>query len=241
MHSTVSLSLPGGARRAAFLALPEGASAAAPVPGVVIIHDITGHRADTLRHCERFAAAGYAAIAPDLYDGYAPRCVVQCLSSMAREGGAVFPVIEAARAHLGGLPEVNAAAMGITGFCMGGGFALLAAADGAYAVAAPFYGTVPASKERLRGLCPTLYQVGDGDMGFRGMAARLSQHLEALGVEHEVVVHPGAGHSFMNAHTDRLFALGQVPPLRARYDAATEAVAWEKLLAFFAAHGAAPA
>lgn len=237
--SEVLLSLPEGGERKASLALPPGARETDPVPGVVVIHDITGHRADTARHCRRFADAGYAALAPDLYDGWSPACIVRCLLSAAREEGPAYTVVEAARQHLAALPEVDGARMGITGFCMGGGFALLAAADGAYAVAAPFYGTVPTDRERLRGLCPTLWQGGEGDVVFRPHARRLSAHLEALGVPHEVILHEGVGHSFMNAHPDPVFLLGRLTPMRAAYSAEVEALAWERLLAFFAAHGLA--
>ena len=112
----------------------------------------------------------------------------------------------------------------------------MAAADGPYAVAGPFYGTVPLSSERLRGLCPTLAQFGAQDIAFRGHAERLGRHLEALGIEHELVIHEGAGHSFMNAHEDAMFGLGRFTPLRARHDAAVEADAWARLLRWFRAH-----
>jgi carboxymethylenebutenolidase len=203
---------------------------------VVVLHDITGFKPDTRRHCRRFADAGYVAIAPDLYDGGRIGCVVRTVIDSSGRPGKTLPIIAAARAHLAALPEVDAARIGVTGFCMGGGFALLAAADDAYAVAAPFYGNVPEKKERLEGICPTLAQYGERDRPFRSHAARLSRHLEELGVEHEVLVHPGVGHSFMNDHDDWTAPYGKYLPIRAAYDAGTEAIAWEALLAFFAAH-----
>lgn len=226
-----------GVRRAC-VSLPDSPG---PHPGVVVIHDITGFREDTRRHCRRFAEAGYAAIAPDLYDGYAPRCVVHTLASLGRESGPALGVVESARAWLAGRPEVDATRLGVAGFCMGGGFALLAAADGDYAVCAPFYGTVPRAARRLEGLCPTIAFFGEQDLAFRSHASRLVSHLEALGVDSEVHVLEGVGHSFMNAHPDALFALGRVTPLRARYDEEAERLAWRRLLRFFAAHAAGPA
>jgi carboxymethylenebutenolidase len=221
----------------AVLAVPDGDDL---VPGVVVVHDITGFRADTRRHCTRFAAEGFAAAAPDLYAGGRPTCVVRTLTSLVRGRGEGLAVIEATRAALAAHPRVDPARIGIIGFCMGGGFALLAAADGPYAVAGPFYGTVPRSAERLRGLCPTLAQFGRQDVAFRSHAARLGRHLEALGVEHELVMHEGVGHSFMNAHEDPVFGLGRFTPLRARHDAAVEADAWDRLLRWFRAHLDAP-
>lgn len=226
-----------GVPHPASLALPDGAGR---VPGVVVVHDITGFRADTRRHCVRLAAAGFAAAAPDLYAGGRPACVVRTLTSLLRGHGEGLAVIEATRTALAAHPRVDPGRIGIIGFCMGGGFALMAAADGPYAVAGPFYGTVPRSAERLRGLCPTLAQFGEQDLPFRSHAARLGRHLEALGIEHELVIHEDVGHSFMNAHTDPLFSLGRFTPLRARHDAAVEADAWARLLRWFRAHLGAP-
>jgi carboxymethylenebutenolidase len=224
----------GGTRRTAHLALPAGPG---PHPGVVVIHDITGFREDTRRHCGRFAQAGYAAIAPDLYDGLSPGCVFQTLLSLARERGGALEVVAAARARLVACAGVAADRVGVVGFCMGGGFALLAAADGAYAVAVPFYGTVPRDPGRLDGLCPTIAFFGERDLPFRSHARRLASHLAALGVPSEVHVLAGVGHSFMNDHPDALFAMGTLTPLRARYDPDAEGEAWRRMLDFLARHG----
>lgn len=235
----ISVPLAAEQNRPAVLAVPSRTDGLGP--GVVVIHDITGFRPDTRRHCRRFAEAGYTAIAPDLFDGGRIRCVVQTLLNAVRESGSAMPVIAAARDLLADRPEVDESRIAITGFCMGGGFALLAAADDAYAVAAPFYGAVPRSERRLEGICPTIAQYGERDTAFRSHAARLERHLETLGVPHEVLVHPGVGHSFMNDHDSPVFALGRIPPLRAGYDAATEETAWEEMLAFFDRHLPAPA
>jgi carboxymethylenebutenolidase len=244
----ISLSLADGRSRAAVLALPDPpdppeARARAPglVPGVIVLHDITGFREDTLRHCRRFAAAGYAALAPDLFDGGKPSCVVRTLVSLQKGEGEGLEVIRVARSVLAAHAGVDADRLGVVGFCMGGGFALLAAADEAFAVAGPFYGPVPRDRDRLRGICPTIAQFGAEDLTFRSHSARLRRHLDGLDVPHEVVVHPGAGHSFMNDHPDPAFALGRFTPLRARHEPTVEADAWARLLGFFAEHlGAVP-
>ncbi|MEZ4316460.1 MAG: dienelactone hydrolase family protein [Myxococcota bacterium] len=233
VRSAVSLTTPSGAVHDAVLVRPEGEG---PVPGVVVIHDITGLRDDTERHCQRFAEAGFAALAPDLYMG-SVGCVLRTMVTMVRQRGAALEVIEAARAHLAGLPEVDAARISVTGFCMGGGFALLAAADGDFAVSAPFYGRVPLGPERLEGICPTIAQFGGRDLLFRRQASWLSRHLDTLGVPHEVVVYPEAGHSFMNDHPGLAFQVSRYTPLRAAYDAEVEARAWAAMLAFLERHG----
>lgn len=235
MPEYVELSVPGTVARRARIARPTPARANRR--GVVVIHDATGFRADTERHCERFAAEGYTAIAPDFYAGWRPACVVATMQSMRTQKGPAFDIIATARRHLAADPGVDEDRIGVVGFCMGGGFALIAAADQPFAVAAPFYGLVPEGAERLRGVCPLIAQYGGKDVAFAPHARRLSEHLSQLEVPHEVVVHEGVGHSFMNAHRDPWFTVGRYfPPLYGGYDEPTEADAWTRLLRFFDEH-----
>jgi carboxymethylenebutenolidase len=150
--------------------------------------------------------------------------------------GESYEVIDAARQILGDRAEVDAARIGVVGFCMGGGFALAAAADQTFAVAAPFYGAVPKEASRLQGICPTIAQFGEQDVVFRSHAKRLARHLEELGVDHEVIIYENAGHSFMNQLTGLSAKLARYSPIHAYYDPETEAKAWNKLLDFFEHH-----
>jgi carboxymethylenebutenolidase len=233
MLETISLPVADRAHAAA-LALPSSGSA--PFPAVVVIHDIYGYSRDLRRHCERFADAGYVAIGPDLYQGGKPGCVVKTLMSMLTNEGFAFEIIDAARAHLASRDDVDSDRIAVAGFCMGGGFALVAAADQSFAVAAPFYGAVPKNASRLNGLCPTIAQYGALDTPYVSHAKRLARHLEGLGVEHEVHIYDGVGHSFMNQLEGKLAPLGRHLPIHAFYDPATEAIAWDRLLDFFARH-----
>ncbi len=232
MVTDCSVSVARGRTLPAILALPD---ADGPRPGVVVIHDILGLSRDTRRHCRRFAEAGYVALAPDLYGGGSSGCVVRTLLSSLRGRGAGYSAIAAARRQLAQHPRVQADRIGVIGFCMGGGFALLSAARDRYAVAAPFYGPVPSRTEALEGICPVIAGFGGRDRIFRG-ARRLSRHLEALRVPHEVMLHESAGHSFMNDHRGPLFSAGRYTPLRAAYDAEVEAESWARVLAFFERH-----
>lgn len=231
MLDTISFSV-GERAHQAVLAVPSAAEP--PFPAVVVIHDIYGFSDDLRRHCRRFADAGYAALGPDLYRGGSPGCVVKTLTSMVTGKGFAYDVIEAARCELEARHDVDATRICVAGFCMGGSFALLAAADQSFAVAAPFYGAVPARASRLRGLCPTIAQYGALDSVFLPHARRLSRHLEELGIEHEVHIYDDAGHSFMNQLEGKLAPLGRHTPLHACYDPVTEAIAWDRLLDFFA-------
>ncbi len=229
MH-TETLSVRGRDHDAA-LALP--ARGEPPFPGVVVLHDIYGFTRDLKRHCLRFAEAGYAAIAPDIYRGGSVGCMVKTFQSMISNEGFAFEVIEAAREKLQSRDDVDRDRIGVAGFCMGGGFALIAAADQSFAVAAPFYGAVPKKAARLEGICPTIAQFGALDRVFVPHAKRLARHLEELGVDHEVHIYDNAGHSFMNQLDGKLAPLGRHTPIRAFYDPATEAQAWTRLLEFF--------
>jgi carboxymethylenebutenolidase len=233
MFETISFSVGEQAHQAA-LAVP--ATGEPPFPAVVVIHDIYGFSDDLRRHCQRFGDAGYVALGPDLYRGGRLGCVVNTLTSMVTGKGFAYDVIDAARRALEARHDVDAKRIGVAGFCMGGSFALLAAADQSFAVAAPFYGAVPARASRLRGLCPTIAQYGALDSVFLSHAKRLSHHLEELGIDHEVHIYDHAGHSFMNQIEGALAPLGRHTPLRASYDPVTEALAWDRLLDFFARH-----
>lgn len=232
MIDELTLTLADGSTRPAALALPDREG---PGPAVVVVHDITGSGADLRRHLQNFADAGYVAIGPDLYDGGSIGCVVRTLLTITT-GTAALPVIDAARQHLEAHALVDPGRIGISGFCMGGGFALLAAADQAFAVAGPFYGTTPRKAERLQGLCPTLGQFGAQDLAFRPHGKRLARHLQVLDVPGEVVIYDGVGHSFMNQLAGFIGKLPKMPPMNAAYDAPTEAIAWQRLLAFFDEH-----
>jgi len=233
MTELASISVSGSAHKGA-LAIPREGKP--PFPGVVVIHDITGFSRDLHRHCERFADAGYVALGPDLYRGGRPACVVKTLTSASKGKGFGYEVIDAARTMLATREDVDSDRIGVVGFCLGGGFALIAAADQTFAVAAPFYGAVPYRASRLEGLCPTIAQYGGQDTSFLPHAKRLAKHLEELGIEHEVHIYEEAGHSFMNQLAGPLAPLARYTPIRARYEPETEAKAWAKLLDFFARH-----
>ena len=69
---------------------------------------------------------------------------------------------------------------------------LMAAGAGTFAAA--FYGEVP---DELDGVCPVVAGYGARDRVYGEHGQRLERRLEALGVAHDVVTYPDAGHSFM--------------------------------------------
>ena len=228
----------GGSMRA-LLALPEGPAPAGGWSGVVTIHDIFGFSPDIERIARRFADAGYAALAPALFDGAgaAPMCVVRTMRDMSRGRGPAFARLEAARASLAAHPQVDPGRIGVTGFCMGGGFALYWAAQGDLQVCAPFYGQGPEQADALRRVCPVVASFGELDRPFVEQGRRLEQQLTEIGVAHDVKIYPRVGHAFMNDHGPGLLtALGRHSPMHAAYDEEAAEDAWRRMLAFFGEH-----
>src|SRR6478752_7772397 len=177
-----------------YLAVPVGQG---PFPGVVMIHEVFGLDDQTRRHADRLARAGYLTLAVDLYsDGGPRRCLVGTMKSMITGEGRVFADIAAARNWLKASPLCTGRT-GVIGFCMGGGFALLAAHDG-FDAASVNYGRLPRDVETaLRGSCPLVANYGARDRTLRGAAARLESALDSVGVEHDVKEFATAGHSFL--------------------------------------------
>ena len=218
----------------AFLAIPDDTHPR-PLPGLVVLHEILGLNDDIRGIARRFAASGYASVAPDLYAGPGPRplCIVRTLRSLARGEGPGFETIERTRRWLAGRPEVDAARIGVVGFCMGGGFALLFANGAPISAVATFYGEVPKRPSDLDGICPVLGGFGARDGVFAKAGRRLDEMLNELGVEHDVVVYPDVGHSYMNEHSRWVARLGPFTPMRASFDEQASEDSWRRMLAFF--------
>ncbi len=171
-----------------------------PWPGVVVLHEAFGLNDDIREHAGRLAAAGYVAVAPDLYRGRGMRrCLVATFKALSAEKGQPFEDIDAVRRALAEREDCTGK-VGVLGFCMGGKFALLTAASG-FDASAPNYGPLPKNLDAvLAGACPVVASYGARDAGLKGAAAKVEAALERAGVEHDVKEYPDAGHAFLNDH-----------------------------------------
>jgi len=205
-----------------------------PWPGVVVLHEAFGLTDDTRQQADRLAAAGYLAVAPNLFTAGGVRCLRATFAAMMSGEGAAFGDIEATRAWLAGRADCTGR-VGVIGFCLGGGFALLAASRG-FDAAAPNYGLMPRNAaEVLAGACPVVASYGGRDRTLRGAAGKLETLLTDVGVEHDVKEYPDAGHSFLNRHNSGpLAVLERVGGLG--YHAPSAEDAWGRILRFFDAH-----
>jgi carboxymethylenebutenolidase len=188
-----------GGTASGYLATPEGGGG---IPLVVIQEwwGLVPHIKDV---CDRFAAEGFAALAPDLYRGGT--------TTEPDEAGKLMMAlnIEEAAKDLSGavakLQEVTGRdAVGVTGFCMGGGLALALACLRPDAVKAcvPWYGVIPWEAaqpdwSKLEAAVQGHYAELDGFFGPEAVA-KLQQTLDELGKEADLHVHPGVDHAFFN-------------------------------------------
>ncbi|WP_432848859.1 dienelactone hydrolase family protein [Amycolatopsis sp. CA-161197] len=211
-----------------YLAVPAGPG---PFPAGVIIHDAIGLSKDAREITDRFASEGYLALSPDLYSrGGLFRCVRQVFKDMFARSGRAFDDIEASRVLLSAREDCSGK-IGIAGYCMGGGFALVAASR-SFDVSAPYYGQLPRDLSVLDEACPVVASFGRRDPSLRGAAAKLSAALTERNVPHDVKEYPDAGHSFANKMGPApVQALAKVVGFG--YHEPSDRDAWQRVMTFF--------
>ncbi|MEJ7741138.1 MAG: dienelactone hydrolase family protein [Nocardioidaceae bacterium] len=217
-----------------YLATPTGDG---PWPGVVVVHEAFGLDQVMRRQVDRLASAGFLALAPDLFSaGGARRCLVSTMRAMMAGEGSAFADIAAAKSALRRSGDCTGK-IGIIGFCMGGGFALLSASHG-YDAASPNYGMLPKDLDAaLADACPLVASYGGRDLGLRGAAGKLTNALTRAGVVHDVKEYPRAGHAFLNDAPTGPKALR--PLMRVAHigpEPESAADAWRRIDAFFSLH-----
>lgn len=227
--------VPGGSSLLrGYLARPDGDG---PWPAVLAIHEIFGMNDQFRRQCDRLAAAGYLTLGLDLFsDGGPRRCIYTTMRALVRGSGKPLADIDAGRRWLTESADTTGK-VGIIGFCMGGGFALLTAPRG-FDVSAANYGTAPSHPaEAFRGACPVVASYGGRDPLVAGQARRVEKGLTAAGVTHDLKVYPGVGHSFLNDEMvgpRALQPIERVLNIGPRPDAAKDA--WARIEGYFATY-----
>lgn len=187
-----------------YLALPPAGSG----PGVLVIQEWWGLDPGIKESTNRLAAAGFVALAPDLYHGELAAHdemdkAAHLMQSMPadRAGRDMSGAVD----YLSNHKAVTGAGIGVVGFCMGGMLSFIIAANRPDKVKAvvPFYGFPQGEMEpdwtpltaRVQG------HMAEKDDFFKPEGARaLEAKLRALGKDATLTVHAGTGHAFMGPH-----------------------------------------
>ncbi len=204
-----------------FLSTPDET----PAPAVIVLQEWWGLEPHIKDVAGRFAAAGYVALAPDLYHGKLVDEPDEARKlAMELDHPRAIAEIESAGRYLLSRDDVRGDRVGIIGFCMGGGLVLKVASETDIAGAAiVFYGRNPDPIEQVGEIdCSLLGIYGGADQGIPpSEVERLREALEKAGKrDFELHIYPDAPHAFFN---DR----------RQSYRREESNDAWERTLHFF--------
>jgi carboxymethylenebutenolidase len=198
----------------------------APWPGLIVIQEWWGLDMQTISIADRFAAAGYLAFAPDLFHGeLAQLGDGQTASELTQKYGPGAPE-ELQEVYDALINQSDCTGkVGSVGFCFGGRMSLALGLRRPLDAVCTFYGGgMQQLFDQLGALkSPVLGLYGDQDVSIpTGTIEQFDKLLDQVGVEHEVIVYPNAGHAFFR---DR-------DPNAYRPEAAKDA--WERATKFFA-------
>lgn len=205
-----------------YLATPESGSG----PGVIVIQEWWGLVPHIVDVVDRFAAAGFTALAPDLYRGES--------TTEPDEAGKLMMALNidtAAKDMSGAVDLLQARSgrdkVGVVGYCMGGGLALVLACHrpDAVAAAAPYYGLIPWPSAQPDWSALEAKVVGEyaelDDFATPEGTRALEAELRGLGKDATLHIHENCQHAFFNDTRPDV------------YDAAHSAEAWERTTGLF--------
>jgi len=205
--------------------LSEPASGSAAKKGVIVIQEWWGLNDHVKDVTDRFAKAGFIALAPDLYHGTVTKSPDEAGKLlMALNVGQAEKDLRGAVAHLRGL---TGKPVGVVGFCMGGALSLFAACKNGSDIGACviYYGGHPKVDfdfDRLA--APVLGHWAEKDDFANANATRIETALKQRGKPFEFHRYPGTKHAFFNDARPEV------------YDAKAAKESWDRTLAFFEAH-----
>jgi carboxymethylenebutenolidase len=205
------------------------------LPALVFVFDIFGIGAEMKRVADEFAAEGYVVLMPDLFSrGSWFSCVRTLFKDMEAGKGRSVDDLIASRNWFASHDYADSEHIGIIGFCMGGGFALLLARQGLFQVSAPFYGKSPDS---LDGACPIVASYGGRDKMMLPEFAKLESEIKRLNIPADTKLYPEAGHGFMSKPPNPVLGLLlRLSPGHGHYEPAAAADAKKRVVSFLREH-----
>ena len=210
-----------GSQAQGYLARPASGSG----PGVIVLQEFWGLVDHIKGVVDRFAAEGFFALAPDLYEGES--------TTNPDDAGRLMMALNIDRAicdvdgcveYLLGLEGVTSKKVGTIGFCMGGQLALAAACKNAKVGAcADFYGVHPNVTLDLSSLQAPVLGIFAAKDGFVSaeVVSKLENDIRAAGKACDFHTYPGVDHAFFNESRPDVY----------NADAAKDA--WQRSLRFF--------
>jgi carboxymethylenebutenolidase len=211
-----------GTKTSGYLATP----AAGKGPGVLVLQEWWGLVGHIKSVCDRFAAEGFTALAPDLYHGKT--------ASEPDEAGKLFMALNIAQAEKDLraatttlLQHSSTRTVGVVGFCMGGQLALFAATlNPTVGACVDFYGIHPNVKPDYTKLSgPVLGLFAETDQFVTPQVARdVDAAIKKAGKQSEINVYPNVDHGFFNDERPDV------------YNDAAAKDAWRRTLGFFRQH-----
>ena len=203
----------------AYLATPASGKG----PGVVVIQEWWGLVGHIKSVCDRFAAEGFTALAPDMYHGKTadePDGAGKLF--MALNIGQAEKDLKGAAAYLAQHSSTNK--LGAVGFCMGGQLALFASTlNPSIGATVDFYGIHPNVKpdySKLSG--PVLGLFAEKDTFVTPATAKeVDAAIKKAGKQSEIHIYPNVDHAFFNDENT------------GAYNKAAADDAWRRTLAFF--------
>lgn len=221
MGTNISFRRPDGKDATGYLAKAGRANA----PGVVVIQEWWGLQDQIKGITDRFALAGYDALAPDLYSG---TVVPYHDSDAAGKEMASLNFLDGTDNTVRGAAQLlgkNGAKVGLTGFCLGGAVTIIGACRiPELSAAVCFYGIPPESVARPADIRVPLqaHFASQDDWCTPAAVDAFEAALKAAGKDAEVFRYD-ASHAFVNEQRDV-------------YDRAAAELAWGRMLKFWATH-----
>ena len=228
ISSDVKFTAADGATVGGYLSRPKGDGRN---PAVIVIHEWRGQNDHIRDVARKLAKAGYVALAPDLLSRLGG---TESFSSgeaatkgLYKLGDDAFTKdLAGAVKYLNGQNFVRANRVGVTGFCWGGGKALMFTTRSKdIAASVIYYGENPSDLEDVKNItAPVLGHYGGADERITSGVPQLEAAMKKYGKSFEHKIYPGAPHGFNNDTSP------------GTYREATATEAWGRTLEFFKKH-----